>query len=45
MFISWAHLRGNPPAPTSKKDTLMLRKNSNTNNINQTLNYVLLNYF
>ena len=28
-----AHLRGMRPAPTSKKDNLMLRKNSNTNTI------------
>ena len=39
-----AHLRGMRPAPTTQKDTLMLRKNSNTNNINQTLDYVLLDY-
>ena len=46
-YITWnipqninvaAHLRGMRPAPTNKKDTLMLRKNSNTNTINQTLN-------
>ena len=45
---SWgvaAHLRGMRPAPTSKKDTLMLRKNTNTNTINQTLNNLLLGYF
>ena len=40
-----AHLRGMRPAPTSKKDTLILRKNSNTNTINQTLNYLLSDYF
>ena len=33
------------PAPTNKKDTLMLRKNSNTNTINQTSNYALVDYF
>ena len=40
-----AHLRGMRPASTTKKDTLMLRKNSNTNTIIQTFNYVLLDYF
>ena len=40
-----AHLRGMRPAPTTKKDTLMLMKNSNTNTTNQTFNYVLLDYF
>ena len=39
-----AHLRDIRPDPTSKKDTLMLRKNSNTNTINRTLNYLLLDY-
>ena len=39
------HLRGMRPAPTSKKDTLTLRENSNSNINNQTLNYVLLDYF
>ena len=32
------HLRGMQPAPTSKKDTLMLRKISNSNTNDQTLN-------
>ena len=32
-----ADLRGMRRNPISKKDTLMLRKNSNTNTINQTL--------
>ena len=40
-----AHLRGMRLAPTSQKDTLMLWKNSNTNIINETLDYVLLDYF
>ena len=42
-----AHVRGMRPAPTSKNHTCseMLRKNSNTNTINQFLNYVLLHYF
>ena len=40
-----AHLRGMRPAPTSKKDTVMLRGNSNTNTINQTPNYLLLDCF
>ena len=39
------HLWGIHPAPTSNKDTLMLRKNSNTNFINQTLNHLLSDYF
>ena len=39
-----AHLRGMRPAPTSKEDTLMLRRNSKTNTIDQTLNYLLLDY-
>ena len=36
-----AHLRGIRPAPTSKKDNLVLKKNSNTNTNNQTLNCLL----
>ena len=40
-----AHLRNMRPAPTSKKDTLMLRKSTNTNTNNQTPNYVFLDYF
>ena len=40
-----AHLRGMWPASATKKDTLMLRKNSKTNTLNQTLNYLLLDYF
>ena len=44
-IIVTAHLRGMPPAPTKKKDTLILKKNSNANTINQTLNYVILDYF
>ena len=40
-----AHMRGMRPAPTTKKHTLMLRKNSNTNTINQTFKYALLDYF
>ena len=40
-----AQLRGMRPGPTSKKDTLKLRKNSNANTINRTLNYLLLDYF
>ena len=31
--------------PTSQKVTLMLKKNSNTNIINQTLDYELVDYF
>ena len=38
-------MRGIRPAHTTKKGTLMLRKNSNTNTINQTFNYALLDYF
>ena len=44
-MIVAAHLRGMPPAPTTKKGSLMLRKNSNTNTKNQTFNYVLLVFF
>ena len=33
-----ANLRGMPPNPSTKKDTLMLRENSNSNTTNQTLN-------
>ena len=40
-----AHLQGMQPTPTSEKDTLMLRQSTNTNNINQNLNYVLLDSF
>ena len=40
-----AHLRGMRLAPTFQKDTLMLRRNSSTNIINQTQDYVLLDYF
>ena len=40
-----AYLGGMRPAPTSKKDTMMLRKNSNTNTINQTVDYLLLDCF
>ena len=40
-----AHLQGMRPAPISKKDTLTLKKNSNTNTINRTLKYLLLDYF
>ena len=40
-----AHLQGMQPAPTSQNVTLMLRKNSNTNLINQTVDYALLDYF
>ena len=39
------HLRGMRPAPTTKKDTVMHRKNSNTNTIIQTFKNVLLDYF
>ena len=42
MVVVAAHLRGMRSAPTSKKDTLKLRKNSNTNTIHQTFNYLLL---
>ena len=34
-----AHLRGMRPTLSTKKDTLMLRGNSNSNTTNQTLNY------
>ena len=40
-----AHLRGMRPAHIRKKDTLMLRENSNTNSIKQTLNHLPLDYF
>ena len=40
-----AHLRGMRPASTSMKDTLTIRENSNTYTINQTLNYLPLDYF
>ena len=40
-----AHLRGLRPTPTSKKDTTMIKENSNTKTINQTLNYLLLQFF
>ena len=33
-----AHLQGMRPAPTSEKDILMLKENSNINTIIQTLN-------
>ena len=36
-----AHLQSMRPAPTTMKDTIMLRKNSNTNTIKQTFNYAL----
>ena len=37
-----AQLRGMRPALTTTKDTVMLGKNSNTNTINQTFNYALV---
>ena len=40
-----AHLRGMRSAPTSKKDTLKLRENSETNIMDQTLNYLPLDFF
>ena len=40
-----AYLRGMRPAPISKEDTLMLRRNSNSNKNHQTLNYLILDYF
>ena len=40
-----AHLRGIRTAPSSKKDSLMLSENLNNNTVNQTLNYLLLDFF
>ena len=45
LVLVAAHLRGMRPAPTSKKDTIMLKEKLKINTKNQFLNYLLLDYF